>query len=218
MLLGEFIYRGIVYCVKTPLENDHDEDEVIRFRQLEEVREFFAAATDDPCAWPVIMTIAKWHYPGICRPPANCPEPTDREFLDALCLQIFKGQLTLVEVTPDREWVLRDLQLAKCCVDTIKEINGIIINGDVLFAVVLALPLFQAFFYPPGYDKWVSLASTIYSISKEDWKSFGDNALKIPIATRNFAFKAAKEHALLHEFNGDYNLKIFWQGVMNAFE
>lgn len=218
MLLGEFIYKGVVYCIKTPSDKDYDDDEIIRFSRLEDIQAFFASASDDPAAWPVIMTIAKFFYPGICRPPANCPEPTDQDFLNALCLQIYKGPLKLIEVTPDREWVMRDLQLARCCVDMIKEINHIIISGDILFTVVFTLPLFQAFFFPPGYDKWAGLASTIYSISKEDWKSFGDESLNIPITTRKFAFKAAKEHALLHELNNDYKLKIFWQGVMNAFE
>lgn len=218
MLLGEFIYRGIVYCVKTPLEKDYDEDEVIRFRRLAEVRDFFAAATDDPCAWPVIMTIAKWHYPGICRPPASCPEPSDREFLDALCLQIFKGQLTLVEVTPDREWVLRDLRLAECCIVAIKDINGRIISGNILFALELLLPIFQAFFYPPGYDKLAGLYSTVKAIAQQDWRSFGDEAMKIPAMTRKLAFKIARDHAVFHEGKSDHKLKIFWQGVTDAFQ
>lgn len=98
------------------------------------------------------------------------------------------------------------------------KINGIIISGDVLSAVLVVLPLFQAFFYPPGYNKWASLASTAYSISSTDWKSFGEDAMRVSEFSRKAAFDVAHAHVIVHEWNNDHKLKLFWEGIMHAFE
>jgi len=217
-MLNEFQHRGETYCIKTPMDSDYSEDEAIKFNRLQDVQSFFKAATIDPGAWAVIMSIAKWNYPFSCRPPKRCPEPKDQEFFETFCQQIYSGDLTLIEKKHVIGWVLKDVKLPQCCVDTIKEINGIIIRGDALTAVIAVLPFFQAFFYPPGYNQWASLSSTVLSISMQDWKAFGEDVMRIPKIARGFAFGVAQKHAIKHEINGDYEPKIFWQGVANAFK
>lgn len=219
-MLGEFTYGGKTYCIKDELEHNYTPDEVVSFSNLEKIHEFFGAAVNDSGAWTVIMSIAKWKYPGICRPPTRCPEPTDEEYFNALCLQIFNGKLTLIEESHKSNPYpkLQDVRLRQCCTDTIQEINDDIIRGDVLSAVHIALPFFNAFFYPPGYSEWASLTSTVSSIAHEDWDDFAKNILLVPTMTRRIVYKIAEEHAIYHEFKNDYKLKMFWQGVVNAFK
>lgn len=100
-MLNEFTYRGKNYCIKTSLEKDYKDNQIITFDSLDDVRAFFLTAVDDPAAWPVIMTIAKWNYPGICHPPANCMEPSEQDILNALCIQVYSGALTLIEKNQD---------------------------------------------------------------------------------------------------------------------
>jgi hypothetical protein len=217
-MLNEFSHRGKTYCIKTPMDSDYSEDETIKFNQLQDVQSFFKAAMNDSGAWAVIMSIAKWNYPFSCRPPKRCPEPTDQEFFDTFCQQIYSGELTLIEKKPVADWEIKDMQLPQCCIETIQEINGIIMRGHVLTAVMAILPFFQAFFYPPGYSEWASLCSTVISITTEDWKAFGEDVMRVPEMTRASAYKVARDHAIEHEWKNDYKLKIFWQGVVHAFE
>jgi hypothetical protein len=219
-MLGVFSYRGKTYCIKKPLEKGYRPEEVIKFARRDEVKAFFAAASNDPGAWPVIMTIAEWYYPVICRPPANCPEPTAQDFFDALCFQIFSGDLILIEKKPDAGSYesIQNLQLKECCIKEIKKINDTIRCGDVLSAVLIVTPVFKAFFYPPGYDKWASLVSSESSINSENWELFCKATISASIYSRGRAYQIARTHAVFHEQHNDYKLKLFWQGVMHAFE
>ncbi|MFZ1987315.1 MAG: hypothetical protein WAU91_23100, partial [Desulfatitalea sp.] len=152
--------------------------------------------------------------------PKRCPEPSDKEFFDTFCKQIFSRELTVVEIKPDTGVIvsIKDLRLKECCIEEIRKINSAITSGRILSGVLVVLPLFQAFFYPPGYDKWASLASTVYSISSTDWELFAQDAMQIQIVARGYAFKYAHEHAWQHERKNDYKLKLFWEGIMHAFE
>jgi hypothetical protein len=219
-MLNEFSYQGKTYCIKTPMDSGFFADDTIKFSRLQQVHSFFKAATNDSGAWTVIMSIAKWNYPFSCRPPKRCPEPKDDEFFDTFCRQILAGELNLVEIKADKSPIvsIKDLRLKGCCVEQIKLINDAITSGRLLSIVMVSVPFFQAFFTPAEAKQWQSLALTVYSIKDTDWESFGQAALQVTYMTRKQAFQIAKTHAWLHEDRNDYQLKMFWRGVMNAFE
>ncbi len=219
-MLGEFSFRGKTYCIKKIHDKDRCEGEIIKFTRQDELRSFFQAVFDDPDAWPIIMTIAQWNYPVICRPPENCPEPTDQDYFDKLCFQISSGDLILTEKKPGAEFnvSIKDLKLPRCCIGTIKKINERIMDGQRLSFVIIAAPVFQAFFSHPETNKWVSLASTVFSITTQDWRLFAKAGLNASLIARRDAFDLAELHAFDHEKNNDFELKLFWVGVMNVFE
>ena len=95
------------------------------------------------------MTIAEWNYPLICRPPADCPEPTDQDYFDALCFQILSGYLILTEEKPGAPFPMeiKDLHLQECCIHEIEKINSIIMNGKLLSAIFVVTPFFFRLFF-----------------------------------------------------------------------
>jgi hypothetical protein len=95
-MLGEFIFQGDVYNVKTTLDTITQQDHQIKFQSLKEAQFFFGRAASDPFTREDLIEVAQWLRPSTCRPRANCPAPTEEALLDELCLQVFKGDLILV--------------------------------------------------------------------------------------------------------------------------
>jgi hypothetical protein len=219
-MLNEFSYQGKTYCIKTPMDSGFFADDTIKFSRLQQVHSFFKAATNDSGAWTVIMSIAKWNYPFSCRPPKRCPEPKDDEFFDIFCRQILAGELNLVEIKADKSPIvsIKDLRLKECCIEQVQKINDAIKSGRILSSVMVSVPFFQAFFTPPGTKQWASLGSTIYSIKETDWEKFAKAAMSVHLVARGYAFRYAQEHASKHEWDNEEKLKLFWEGVMNAFK
>lgn len=94
-MLGEFIFQNNVYKVKTTLDPISPQDHPIKFQSLKEAQFFFGRAERDPFTREELLEAAQWLRPSTCRPPANCPKPTEEALLDELCLQVFKGDLIL---------------------------------------------------------------------------------------------------------------------------
>ncbi|MFZ1987243.1 MAG: hypothetical protein WAU91_22725 [Desulfatitalea sp.] len=219
-MLNEFSHKGKTYCIKTPMDSDYSKDEAIKFNRLQDVQSFFKAALNDSGAWTVIMSIAKWNYPFSCRPPKRCPEPGDQEFFDTFCQQIFTGELILIEMKPGATSSvdnINDLKLLPCCIIEIQKINGILTCGNILTGVIIGLPVFNAFFYPPGYNHWASLASTVVSIRNEDWVGLVERVKIVPQMARQSAREVAQYHCILHEKNKSVReIILFWRGVADA--
>lgn len=97
-MLGEFIFQGDVYEVKTTLDTIKPQDHRIKFQSLKEAQFFFVRAASAPFTREELIEVAQWLRPTTCRPRANCSAPTDEALLDALCLQVFKGDLILVVI------------------------------------------------------------------------------------------------------------------------
>lgn len=219
-MLNEFSHNGKTYCLKTHMDSDYSEDDAIKFNRLHDVQSFFKAAMNNSGAWAIIMSIAKWNYPFSCRPPKRCPEPTDQEFFDAFCQQLYSGELTLIGKTMDIDFkgTLWNLKLKQCCLDTIKDINSRIVLSNTLSTVLVVLPVFKAFFYPPRYSNWASLTSTAYSIFTEDWELLVKDVQIVPQILRKAVRNEAQLHAYDHEKKNEYQLKMFWEGIVHAFE
>ena len=124
-MLDEFSYGDKTYEIKSFLDQDYSDDQVVEFENITEIRKMFKSVIERNNAWAEVMGIVLFNNPYTCRPPKNCPEPTDEELLEQLCLQIFNGDLILIEKKIDclHPGDIKDLRLDKCCVETIKEIN-----------------------------------------------------------------------------------------------
>ncbi|MBT8338827.1 MAG: hypothetical protein HKP58_20755 [Desulfatitalea sp.] len=218
-MLNEFVYRGKTYCIKTPLDSDYTENEVVKFNQLQDIRSFFETALNDygSDAWVIVMGIAKWNYPFSCRPPKRCPEPTEHDYFQTFCQQIYNGELTLIEIKHFKGKAIKDLKLQQCCVDLIKDINSRIVLSNILGGVLVVLPVFKAFFYPPGYSKWASLTSTVYSIGTEDWELLAKDIQIVPMLLRKVVRDEAQRHAYDHDRKHENKLRMFWEGIVDAF-
>ncbi len=220
-MLNEFSYKGKTYCIKTPMDSDFFADDAIKFLSLKDVRTFLMPALNDGGAWTVVMSIAKWNYHFSCRPPKRCPEPKDDEFFDTFCRQILVGELNLVEIKADKSPIvsIKDLRLKECCITEIQNINDILAKGNILAGVLIGLPVFNAFFYPPGYNQWASLASTVISISNEDWIRLVERIKLVPKMARKSSSKIAKYHSVDHESRrNDRQIVLFWRGIADVFD
>ena len=113
--------------------------------------------------------------------------------------------------------IIKDLKLQNCCVKTIENINDIIKSGNAISSVLVVLPVFKAFFYPPGYSQLASLTSTVVSIKIEDWVLLARDVQMVSVIVRRRAYDISFAHSLEHVLDNRRRLQLFWEGVANAF-
>jgi hypothetical protein len=101
-MLGEFVHQGKIYCIKSVLDPVTPDEHEIKFKSLKDAKNFFAHVESDSFSREELLEVAQWLRPTSCRPPANCPKPTEQELLDALCLYVYEeglqGDYRLVEL------------------------------------------------------------------------------------------------------------------------
>ena len=112
---------------------------------------------------------------------------------------------------------IKDLRIQNCCIKTIEKINGIIKSGNALSTLLVALPVFKAFFYPPKYSQLASLTSTVVSITTEDWVLLTRDVQMVSKIVRRRVYDISGEHSLDHVLDNKRKLQLFWEGVANAF-
>ena len=112
---------------------------------------------------------------------------------------------------------IKDMRLQACCVKEIERINTVITSHNILSCVLVALPVFKAFFYPPGASQLASLTSTVVSITMENWMVFAKDIQSLKGIAAVSIYKIAGEHAMVHTMRNDRKLQQFWEGVADAF-
>lgn len=101
-MLGEFVHKSRIYCIKSILDPVTPDDKEIKFKSLQDAKHFFAYVASDPFSREELLEVAQWLRPKSCRPRINCPKPTEDELLDMLCLIVYedglRGDYRLVEL------------------------------------------------------------------------------------------------------------------------
>lgn len=101
-MLGEFVHESRIYCIKSVLDPVTPDEKKINFKSLEDAKNFFAYVASNPFSREELLEVTKWLRPTSCRPPKNCPKPTEQELLDMLCLMVYedgsRGEFRLVEL------------------------------------------------------------------------------------------------------------------------
>ena len=109
-------------------------------------------------------------------------------------------------------------KLELCCTQLIKQINSRLNSFYVLEQILIPVEIFRAFFYPPGYSNYASLASTYQSITTHNWVILAKAVQSISPIARKTVRDWASWHAMEHARENKRQLQLFWEGVFNAFE
>jgi hypothetical protein len=103
-MLGEFVHKSRIYCIKSILDPVTPDEKEIKFKSLKDAQQFFEYVSSDPFSREELLEVAQWLRPTSCRPPKNCPKPSEQELLDMLCKMVYKnslrGDFRLVELKP----------------------------------------------------------------------------------------------------------------------
>ncbi len=97
-MLGEFRYNDKIYSIKNSMQSKISIAHRVPFTSLEEIQDFISKVTQTPNGQKEILHIIKWSELTYCRPPKNCPKPSDQELLNLLCLNIYNKKIHLYEV------------------------------------------------------------------------------------------------------------------------
>lgn len=123
-MLGEFVHKSKIYCIKSILDPVTPDEKIIKFRSLKDAQHFFAYVSSDPFAREELLEVAQWLRPNNCRAPNPCPKPSEQELLDLLCTMVYeegsKGEFRLVELKPAKP----ELKFEKCCIESMKQSNA----------------------------------------------------------------------------------------------
>ncbi len=109
-MLGEFRYNDKIYSIKNSMQSKISIEHRVPFTSLEEIQDFISKVTQTPNGQKEILHIIKWSELTYCRPPKNCPKPSDQELLNLLCLNIINNKMHLYEVKP----VLKGVFFGNC--------------------------------------------------------------------------------------------------------
>jgi hypothetical protein len=106
-MLGEFVHESRVYCIKSVLDPVTPDEKKIIFKSLEDAKNFFDYVASNPFSREELLEVTKWLRATSCRPPKNCPKPTEQELLEMLCLMVYedglRGDYRLVELEAPSE-------------------------------------------------------------------------------------------------------------------
>jgi hypothetical protein len=162
----------------------------------------------DPTIWTVLNTVARNFGLAPCR---TTIDKCDREDLDFLCDKIHSEEWVLII---RKYHGMKSVKFEQCCIKVTQFINKKITASAITSAILIALPFFQAFFYPyPG--KVTSMASSAMSIGTQDWKQLSEGIKGVNIDTRKSISKAAAAHSPYHHKNR--RLQQLWEEISNAF-
>jgi hypothetical protein len=131
--------------------------------------------------------------------------------LDYLCDKILSEEWVLII---RKYHGMKSVKLEQCCIKLTKWINSAITNSAITSAILIALPFFQAFFYPYP-EKVASMASSSMSIGTQDWKQLAEAIKGVNRMTRRRVSDLAGEHSLAHHNNR--KLHQLWEEISNAF-
>ncbi|MGD9365699.1 MAG: hypothetical protein PVH87_08400 [Desulfobacteraceae bacterium] len=211
-MLGEFIHQGNVYNIRTELDKPSQDEKPIKLQSIKEAQSFFAYAMLDPLTRKEILDVAKWLKPTTCRPPANCPKPSDQELINLLVLRVYEGDLRLFIYKPDTPIWFQD-----CCKQAIMDINHLLKGEKILDKALLASKLVLILFYPPGAPPIASLLSTAVNFTTTDWELLARAIASVPDVTRKSVYDIADLEAYNHLKDKKRNLQLYWEGVKDAY-
>lgn len=135
----------------------------------------------------------------------------DKEDLDFLCNKILSEEWVLII---RKYHGIKSVKLEECCIEITQFINKKITACAITSAILIALPFFQAFFYPYP-EKVASMASSAMSIGTQDWKQLSEAIKGVNQHTRAIISNAAGTHSLHHHNNR--RLQQLWEEISNAF-
>jgi hypothetical protein len=205
---GEFFHGGNEFAIRHFSETDYCDDEVIYFNHKEQLRAYLLNLLRDPATWTVLTHVARNFGLDACKTTIdNC----DKETLEYLCEKIY-----------NEEWVfiirkyhnMKNIKLEQCCIDLTQKLNRAITNSKITSAILIALPFFQAFFYPYP-EKVASMASTAMSIGTQDWKQLAEAIKGVNKVTRKSVSNYAGIHSL--DPHKDRKLQQMWKEISDAF-
>jgi hypothetical protein len=211
-MLGEFIFQSDVYKVKTILDTITPQEHRINFQSLKEAQFFFDRAARDNFTREELLEAAQWLRPSTCRPPANCPTPTEEALLDELCLQVFKGDLVLVIIKPKTKLVFKP-----CCVNAMKQIERIVDNTKLIGPVLCIAEAVQILASHARAPAVVSALSSAYNATQTKWELLAEAMLSLSKIQREAVYKIAEDQYFKHgEKEMNRELGKYWKGIMDA--
>jgi hypothetical protein len=160
-IYGEFFYGGNEYAIRHFSETDYLDDEVMYFDRKEQLRVYLSNLQKDPTIWTVLDTVARNFGLDACR---TTIDSCDKENLDLLCDKIHSEEWVLII---RKYHGIKSVKLEQCCIEITQGINKNITACAITSAILIALPFFQAFFYP-YQEKVASMASSAMSIGTQD--------------------------------------------------
>ena len=207
-IYGEFFYGGNEYAIRHFSETDYLDDEVMYFDRKEQLRVYLSNLQKDPTIWTVLDTVARNFGLDACR---TTIDSCDKEDLDFLCNKILSEEWVLII---RKYHGIKSVKLEQCCIEITQWINKNITACAITSAILIALPFFQAFFYPYP-EKVASMASSAMSIGTQDWKQLSEAIKGVNQHTRAIISNAAGTHSLHHHNNR--RLQQLWEEISNAF-
>lgn len=219
-MLGEFVHESRIYCIKSILDPVTPDEHEIKFKSLQEAEHFFAYVASNPFSREELLEVAKWLRPTSCRPPRNCPKPTEQELLDILCLMVYKdglrGDFRLVELKAPKPSTLK---FEKCCIDSMKQIELIIDNTKLLGPVLCIAQAYEIIASHARTPALISALSASYNTTQTNWKLLAEAMLSLSEIQRKSIFKIAQNEYFKHnEKKMNRELGKYWKGIMNAAE
>ncbi len=178
------------------------------FGRKKQLRAYLLTLQKDPTIWTVLDTVARNFGLDPCR---TTIDRCDREDLDFLCDKIHSEEWVLII---RKYHGIKSVKLEECCVKLTQKINSVITNSGITSAILIALPFFQAFFYPYP-EKFASMASSALSVGTEDWKQLAEAIKGVSRITRRIVSDEAKTHALA--CHKDRKLQQLWKEISDAF-
>ena len=224
-MLGEFVHKSRIYCIKSILDPVTPDETEIKFKSMQDAKHFFAYVASDPFSREELLEVVQWLRPKSCRPRINCSKPTEDELLDMLCLMVYedglRGDFRLVELKAPKS----TLKLEKCCIKAKDAIGVILKNANILDKALLGGKLLTIFTSNSRGANIVSATSTavaiigvdIGNINSKEWEILAEAIIAVPKASRREAFKIAEEEGIRHEFDNKRELANFWKNTCNVF-
>jgi hypothetical protein len=207
-IFGEFFRSGNEYAIRHFSEADYCDDEVMHFDHKERLRAYLLNLQKDPTIWTVLNTVARNFGLEPCR---TTIDSCDREDLDFLCDKIFSEEWVLII---RKYHGMKSVKLEQCCIKLTQWINQTITATAITSSILIALPFFQAFFYPYP-EKVASMASSSMSIATQDWKQLAEAINGVNQINRKRISNQAEIHAFEHD--KDRKLKQLWKEISDAF-
>ncbi len=222
-MLGEFVYRTRVYCIKSTLDPVTPDEKNLNFNSLKEARQFFAYAASDPFVREELYEIAQWMRPTSCRPPKNCPQLTNQELVELLCKSVYEsglnGNLRLVELVPPEP--KPEFLFEECCVDSLRQIS-VAINNSEVSSVFLCIAQVNAIFQShTRVPNLISMLSSAFQASGKtrfavNWPAFIKATESFPNVTRISIKKVAEYETYKHIKSNNIGLRKYWERIYDA--
>jgi hypothetical protein len=217
-MLGEFVHESRVYCIKSVLDPVTLDEKKINFKSLEDAKNFFAYVASNPFSREELLEVTKWLRPAPCRPPKNCPKPTEQELLEMLCLMVYedglRGDYRLVELEAPKP----TLKFEECCIRSMKHIERIVDNTKLIGPVLLIAEVVMIFASHTGTPGLISALSAAYNTAiQTDWKMLAEAMASLSQIQRKSIFKTAEiEYQKHYEAEMNRVLGKYWKGIMDA--